>query len=206
MTIASRFASEYRCAMKSALLVALALFVCACAPATRLILKPATREQPAPKADTATIIVGNIANWKVLNLLDERGNVVGQLTGRSHTILFRPAGPMKLYVVPEKEGKWGDRVTGDLEAGRVYYVKVGMRYGGVQAVTLSERNDSDEWKNRKTYVSDLERMDVDPMQVPALSTDLGDVKGLMNQVDEFIAGLTNLERAVRTFEVADGEK
>ncbi len=194
--------------MKTAVAVAVAaaLFFTACAPATRMIIKPGTKEQPVADPAAATIVVGNISNWKVLNLLDEDGKVVGQLTGRSHTILKRPAGPMKLFAIPEKEGAWGDRVEGTLENGRVYYVKIGMRFGGASVTTLSERTDKEEWPNRKTYIDDLERVNMDAVQIAGLTADLGDPSKLISAVEKVVAGWEPADKTARTFEAADGEK
>ncbi len=192
--------------MKTAFVVAAALFVSACAPATRMIIKPGTREQPVADPAAATLVVGNISNWKVLNLLDETGKVVGQLTGRSHTILKRPGGTMKLFAIPEKEAAWGDRVEGTIENGRVYYVKIGMRFGGAAVTVLSERTDKDEWPNRKTYIDDLDRVNMDAVLLDGLTADMGNTDKLMADVEKGVAGWEPADKTARTFEAADGEK
>lgn len=193
--------------MRNAIAVAAALLLATgCAPATRLIIKKSdTKEQPKPTAADATIIVGNIANWHVVNLLDENGKVAGQLTGRSHTVLHHPAGAFKLYAMPEKEARWGDRVEGTLEAGRVYLLQVGQRFGGARVINISERTDKEEWGNRKTYVADLDRVDLDSAQLAGLNTDLGDTKPYLTQIDEIVAGFEADDKKMRTVEAADGE-
>lgn len=120
-------------------------------------------------------------------------------------MLQHPAGAFKLYVVPEKQGTWGDRVEGTVEAGRVYFVKVGVRYGGVSAVSLSARSDPEEWPNRKTYVTDLDRVTLDSSQLAGLVTELGDTKALMAQVETVVADFDAPQKAQRKVEPADGE-
>lgn len=185
----------------------LALCACfsACAPATRLITRPAAKEPAVAQKSSATVVVGNVMNWKVLNLFDGRGKVIGQLTGRSHTVLQHPPGAFKLYVVPEKQGSWGDRVEGTLEAGRVYFLQVGMRFGGVSMQAVSARTSPEEWPNRQTYVNDLDRVNVDPAQLSGLEADLGDIQPLIAEVDGVVSGFDAEQKKARTIEPADGE-
>jgi hypothetical protein len=66
-----------------------------------------------------------------VNLVDGHGLLVGQLDGRSHTVVRLPEGPTLLYAVLDNRTETADRIEGTLIPGRVYYATVGSRPGGV---------------------------------------------------------------------------
>jgi hypothetical protein len=176
-----------------------------CAPATRLIVVPSTTKAVTTK-DTATLLVGNSLGYPVVNLLDGQGKVLGQLTGRSHTVLQVPPGHVKLYAVLERNGKTGDRVEGDVETGKVYYVTVGFRWGGASLTVLSERTDKDAWKERKTYETDLDNKQLDSARLSGLVQDLGDTKQILGDIDGVVNGFNDADsKKARQLVVADGE-
>jgi hypothetical protein len=186
-------------------LVLLATTMGACAPATRMIMLDAPERQIRATASAATLVVGNVMNWKVVNLLDDKGRLIGQLTGRSSTVLRLPAGPMKLYVVPEKEASWGDRLEGTLAAGRVYYAEVSMRWGGVAVQVDSERLNPERWAKRARYAQDLAPVKIDKSRIGEVVEDLGDTAAILRVVDGTVAGFEPEWRRHRTFRDDDGE-
>jgi hypothetical protein len=159
----------------------------------------------APAADAATIILSNGMGYKALNFLDGDGKVVAQLSGRAYTVIKQPAGPVKLYMVPEKKGDWGERVDGTVEAGKVYWLIVGMRWGGAMLTVLSERTNADAWKDRKNWVNGVDNQELDTAQLSGLTQDIGDPKALLVQVDAVMKGYDAAQMKDRTVQPSDGE-
>lgn len=187
------------------LIVIVSGLLAACAPATRLIAAPTAKQAVVAPSDSALLVVSNVMRWPVLNLLDDKGEVVGQLTTRSFTTIRRPAGPFRMYVVPENKGVWGDRVDGTLEAGKVYYIQVAMRWGGASMEVVAQRLDPGEWANRRDNEKNLDQVALDPANVGQLKQDLGDVGALIKDVDGVYDHLEAGDKAKRSVQAGDGE-
>ncbi len=179
------------------------LLAVACAPATRVIVKPSAAK-PAPASDAATLIVSSSMGYKAVNFLDGDGKVLGQLSGRAYTTIKVPPGPVTLYMVPERQAVWGERVTGTVEAGKVYMLLVGMRWGGAMLTVLSPRTNAEVWKERKTWVDGIENQELDTAQLAGLTEDLGNTKELLAAVDSVMKGYDAAAMKDRTIEAADG--
>ena len=179
------------------------LVLAACAPATRLITKPSTASL-TPSAGQATILIGHTMSYKALNILDGSGNVIGQMGPREHTVIHVSPGPVKIYAVPENRAKWGDRVEGTVEAGKVYYLSASMRWGGI-GLTVIKPTDAEGWPTRKTYETDLATVELDSSQLAGLNEDLGDKKEITSTIDEVVASFDADEKKARTLNGADGE-
>jgi hypothetical protein len=150
--------------------LAFALLFAACAPSTRVITVPVRTLDAAP-AGSVTLVVANDAGWRALNLLDENGKVVGQLSGRSVTSVVLRAGRFTLYAVPDRDGERGARFEGRLEAGQALVLVAGVRPGGV-ALTASP-----------SFDEALDPVALDPTRVAALQDDLGDIRPVLTAVD-----------------------
>jgi len=157
-----------------------------CAPATRVVAVP-TSTPVAPADGGATLVIYNRFAW-IGNVLNGQGEVVAQLKPESFTSIQVPAGAVKLYLSIENKGEWGDRVGGTVEAGKLYHLWIGMRYGGAAFTVMSPRTDAEGFKERKEWQTSLEHVTLDPKGVAGLEQDLGDVKALMADIDEAYAG------------------
>jgi hypothetical protein len=174
-----------------AFVIPLCLVLVGCASATEVVAVP-SRVPTAVSSEEATLIVANTASWRVVNLLDENGRLVGQLNGRSHVVIARPAGPFKLYAVPEADASRGDRIEGTLERGRLYSASVGMRWGGA---SLTVTHDDCE----------LGRVELDAAKVPTLMQELGDTRAITVEIDRRVERLDTDARQARTVKPVDGE-
>jgi hypothetical protein len=172
-------------------LVVFGVVLAACAPSTKVVVEPARTLELAP-VHSATIVIGNFGGWRAVNLLDEEGRVVGQLSGRSVIAIAHASGPFKLYAVPERDGARGDRIEGVVEAGQVYYVSVGMRYGGA-SMTRSQPFDGS-----------LDAVTLDSAGAEALTAELGDTHALTAQIDGTVNGFDAERRLARRIDVAQG--
>lgn len=189
-----------------ALLIAVALT--ACAPAQARIITVPSSVQAQPTAGQATLLVANHFPWPLVNVLDGQGKVVGQLTGKSHFVTHQPAGPIKLYAFLNKDGKVGDRVEGTVEAGRLYYLTVGYAgvfTAGLSFTVLSQRLDPEVWKERRTYETERENLEIAPARLSELEQDLGDTRPILSRIDEFADGHDAKDKAARTLQPGDGE-
>jgi hypothetical protein len=172
-------------------LMVFGVVLAACAPSTKVVVEPARTLELAP-VHSATIVIGNFGGWRAVNLLDEDGRVVGQLSGRSAIALPHASGAFKLYAVPERDGGRGDRIEGVVEEGQVYYVNVGIRYGGV-SMTRSEPFDGS-----------LDAVTLDSTGAEALTAELGDTRALTTQIDGTVDRFDAERRLARRIDVAQG--
>jgi hypothetical protein len=170
-------------------LMVLGVVLAACAPSTKVVAQPLRALELGP-ATSATLVIGNFGGWRAVNLVDEDGRVLGQLAGRSVIAIPRPPGSFKLYAVPERDGAKGDRIEGSVEAGQVYYVSVGLRYGGA-AMTRSTPFDRS-----------LDAVSIDAAGRDALTAELGNTHALTAQIDETVGRFDEAGRLARHI---DGE-
>lgn len=169
----------------SILVCLLTLILWGCAPATRTIAVP-TSAPVAASTEGATVVIYNRFGW-LGNVLDERGTVVAQLKAKSFTAIQIPAGHTKLYLAVENKGVWGDRVEGTVEAGKLYHLWIGMRYGGAALTVLSPRTNPESFAGRKEWQTKLEQVALDPQGLAGLQQDLGDVTKLLADIENAYA-------------------
>jgi hypothetical protein len=172
----------------------------ACGSTTHAITAPATGQTVAASASDAVLLVGNIGRLAPVNLLDEKGQVVGQLTGRSYTVVHHAPGAFKLYMVVDDKRSWGDRVEGQLEAGKVYYVQI---FAKMELV--AQRLDAKDWAERKDNEKNLDPVGMTASGVPQLTQELGDIPGIIKDVDAKVDNMDADEKAKRTVQAGDGE-
>ena len=97
----------------------------------------ATPDAIAAAPDAVTVVVVQpTSRLRAVGIVDGRGQLVGQLDDRCHTVVHVPEGPTVLYAVLENRAETADRLEGTLIAGRVYYATVGPRAGGVALLAL----------------------------------------------------------------------
>jgi len=174
-----------------ALVAAVVLGGSACATSTHVVVL-ASRTLEAPAGGEATLVVGDFWGWRAVNLLDEDGRVVGQLSGRSVISINRRPGRFVLYAVPDADGARGDRIEGVLREGQLYFAAVGVRYGGL-SLTRSERFDET-----------LDAVTLGDAGRGALQQELGDTRALIAQVDETVGAFDAARQQARHVEGDDG--
>jgi hypothetical protein len=177
--------------MTRALVAAVMLGASACATSTHVVVL-ASRTLEAPAGGEATLVVGDFWGWRAVNLLDETGNVVGQLSGRSVIAINRKPGRFVLYAVPDADGARGDRIEGVLSGGQIYFAAVGVRYGGL-SLTRSERFDEA-----------LDAVMLGDSGRSALQQELGDTRELVAKVDEAVGAFDPARQQARHVEGKDG--
>jgi hypothetical protein len=185
--------------------LALAACLASCAPA----LPPITVKTPADPiaADpekVTFVVVQPEARLRAVSVIDGRGQLVGQLDDRSHTVIRLAEGPTLLYAVAENKAETADRIEGTLLAGRVYYATVGAREGGVSFLVLTPRSPDGRWSHRSQYLASTPRVAMDPDRVVRTMNELGDTAPLMRAADAHVAKLDAASAAEHTLQESDG--
>lgn len=175
-----------------------------CGPAVRNVTVRSAASI-APSASEATIVVVQPSTrYSSVNILDGQGRLLGQISDRSHTVVRVPPGTLRLYAIPEREASWGDRIDGHVEAGRVYYATIGMRWGGITFLALNPRSRDDRWSHRDEYLGSTPLVEMDLAQVPLAVQELGDTAPLLARVDQNVDRLDEAHREERTIRPEDG--
>jgi hypothetical protein len=160
----------------------------------------------APSADHATLVVMQpTTRFGYLNLLDQNGQLVGQLHDRSATIVQLPPGNFRLYAVLERNAGSGDRIQGTLEAGHVYYATVSMRWGGINFLALTTRSHDDRWSHLGEYLTNAPMVAMDPAQVPTAVREIGDAQRLTSEIDRRVDRLDAEHAEERVLQSTDGQ-
>jgi hypothetical protein len=155
--------------------------------------------------DAVTIvIVQPTTRLRSVGILDGRGQLVGQLDERSHTVVHLPEGPTVLYAVLENRAETADRVEGTLVPGRVYDATVGQRPGGVAFLTLTPRSSDGRWSHKDEYLRTTPRLQMDPQKVMRAVNELGDPEAIIQAGDAYAATLDAAQLAEHTFQENDG--
>lgn len=159
-----------------------------------------------PSASEATLVIAQSFTYPAINVVDDTGKVVAQVGPRQHTVVGVPAGPLKLAAFPGIDTDRGDRVIGTVEAGKVYYLAIGFRMGGITMQAIAERLSKEDWAGRKTYVTDLAPVTMDSARVTEVEQALGDRRaGAFKQIDEEVNGWAEDEKKARVIEAGDGD-
>ncbi len=159
-----------------------------------------------PKPSEATLVIAQSFTYPAINVIDDTGKIVAQVGPRQHTVVGVPAGPIKLAAFPGTDTGRGDRVVGTVEAGKVYYLAVGFRMGGITFQGISERVSKEDWATRKTYVTDLAPVTMDAARVGEVEAALGEGRaGIFKEIDGEVSGWNAEELKARAIEPADGD-
>jgi hypothetical protein len=177
----------------------------ACAPEIQGITIRVAPAKIAPDPEKVTVVVVQPeADLRVVDLVDGRGQLVGQLDERTHTVLRLPEGPTLLYAVAENAAATADRLEGTLVAGRVYYATVSKRPGGVALLALNPRSPGGRWSHRDEYLAKTTRVEMDTQRVVRAANDLGDTTPLMQAGDARFSSLAPADQAEHTIQESDG--
>jgi hypothetical protein len=140
-----------------------------------------------------------------VNLLDGRGQLVGQLQGRSHAVIHVSEGPTLLYAVLDNRPQTADRIEGTLMRGRLYYAMVGERAdGGVELVTLNVRSRDSRWNHKDEYLTATPRLQLEPERITRAVNDLGAPEAVIDAGNARVTALGAMEQAERTIQENDG--
>jgi hypothetical protein len=180
-----------------------ALFlVSGCEPAVHSITV-ASPGRIEPDGDKVTVVVVQPATrLRAVGLLDGHGQLVGQLDDRSHTVVHLPEGPNALYAVLENRAATADRIEGTLISGRVYYLTVNERPGGVALLAFTHR--SADWTRKDEYLATTPRVQMDPDRVTRMANEVGDPDPILRAGDDYAASLDAATRAAHELQENDG--
>jgi len=182
-----------------------ALFLTGCAAQVTNITMPASETSIEASRDMATIVVVQPStHYRNLSVLDGNGNLLGQLHDRSYTVMQVPAGPLRLYVLAERKATWGDRIQGEVLAGRIYYATISLRYGGIRFNSLNSRSPDSRWGQRDLYLTRGHRLQMDPQRIVTAVEELGETAEILDVIDDY-SDRYNLEQIeVHTIRPEDG--
>jgi hypothetical protein len=183
---------------------AVGLISTACAPAVQNITTPSAASVAAIPDQATIVIVQPTTAFQSVNILDARGQLLGQLNQRSRTVVRVPPGPVRFYAIPEKRADWGDRIDGTVLAGRIYYATISVRRGGMSFLALTPRSRDNRWAQREQYVARTPMVEVDPSKVAIAIREIGDPAPMLQKIDAHIEALGAAHRAERVIEPADG--
>jgi hypothetical protein len=158
-----------------------------------------------PAADAATIvIIQPETELRSVAILDGRGQLVGQLDERSHTVVRMPEGPTVLYAVLGNQAGTADCIEGTLVPGRVYYATVSERPGGVALLTLNPRSPGGRWGRKDEFLRATPRVQMDPQKVTRAANELGDPDAILHAANAHIDALDASARAEHQIQENDG--
>lgn len=184
--------------------LALALVAVGCGPAVHDITMP-SRSSIGPSPTEATIVVVQPSTrFGSVNFLDPAGRLLGQLSDRSHTIIRVPPGHVRLYAMVERDSRLGDRIEGDVEAGRIYFATLSMRWGGINFLALNPRSADDRWSHRDEYLQRTPFVEMDPGRVELALGEIGDAVPLIERIDHQTERMDAAHIDERTILAGDG--
>ncbi|HZI40167.1 MAG TPA: hypothetical protein VFD67_00645 [Gemmatimonadaceae bacterium] len=182
----------------------LGLLAGGCGPAVVNTTRPSpAMATPAPDR-VAIIIIQPTTAFQSVSILDAQGQLLGQLNGRSRTVVYVPPGPVRLYAIPEKQADWGDRVDGEVQGGLVYYATISLRFGGLAFRTLNPQSRDNRWANRELYMANTPAVEMDSSKVPEAVRQIGDPVPMLRKIDAFVERLDDAHRAERSIKPGDG--
>ena len=111
------------CFWKCALLFVI-VATAGCGPTLRSATRPSIGGAEPDSVTAVVVVVQPTWRTPAVNFLDSRGVLLGQINNRSQTVLRVPPGPIKLYALIGNDPDSGDRIGGDLLAGRKYYATI----------------------------------------------------------------------------------
>lgn len=126
--------------------------------ATRAVTIPRSIDALSDSAH-ATVVVLCPAECGPYAIVDGSGAIVAEVGTRQRAVLQLPAGPVTLYALDESHG---DRVSGEVAAGGVYYLAADVHTTGVRFVQLSPRSVDGRWDHVREYFADTEEREIDP--------------------------------------------
>jgi hypothetical protein len=175
-----------------------------CAPTVPNITV-ASPGQLEARPDRATVVIVQPATGlRCVQIIEGHGGLVGQLDGRSHTVVSLPEGPTVLYAVLGNDASTADRIEGTLIAGRIYYATVGPRAGGVALLALTPRSPEGRWSHKGEYLATTPRLQLDPKQITRAVNELGDTEALIQAGDARAARLDAAQLAEHSIQETDG--
>jgi hypothetical protein len=176
-----------------------------CGPVVPNITVPTPGAIPDDSQTVSVVIVQPTSRLVSVNIIDGRGELVGQLRDRSHTLIHVPEGPTLLYAVLDNKAATADRIEGTLVAGRVYYATVGPRPdGGVALLTLNRRSREDRWSHRDEYLAKTPRLQMDPQRVTRAKNELGNAVPIMEAGNAHVEALGAAGLAEHMIQESDG--
>jgi hypothetical protein len=176
----------------------------ACAPTVPdiTVVTPGTIE--ATPAAVTLVVIQPTSRLRSVELVEGHGELVGQLEGRSHTVVRLREGPTVLYAVLGNDAATTDRIEGTLIAGRIYYAIVEPREGGVALLALTPRSRDERWSHRGEYILTTPRLQLDPQQITRAMNELGDTAPIIQAGDVRAATLDAAQVAERAIQETDG--
>ena len=155
--------------LKKILVALLAVAAMACASRAPFMDDASRTVEPTPIAvpqDKAVLVVFQWGqgghNW----IVDEEGNLLGQTFRKTQAVLTLPPGPFRLYATTAGNVyALGDRLEGNLFAGKAYYATIGTRTGGITFRSLTPKAE-DRWRHLALYQS-TPRKALDPARLEA---------------------------------------
>jgi hypothetical protein len=177
-----------------------------CAPVVQSIAVPAPAGPLVEVPDSVTVVVVQPeSKLRPVNLIDGRGQLVGQLDGRSHTVVRLTEGPNLLYAVLDNRAATADRLEGTLIRGRLYYAYVAERAdGGVELVALTARSREARWAQKDQYLASTPRLKMDPERVTRAVNDLGDTTAIIDAGNARFGAMDAAARAEHAIQENDG--
>ena len=146
-----------------------------------------------------------------LTLVDEHGKVLGQINGRTSTVLQIPPGPFRVYVLPPRysgvpggNDVVGDRIQGDVTEGKVYFGTISTRFAGIRFNALTPRSPDQRWDHREKWLRETPRIEMDSSKIASLTDFIGDPSDQLARIDEFFQRLDATHLEARTILASDG--
>jgi hypothetical protein len=190
--------------LRTLFLLAAGSLAAGCGPVVENITVRSPGELVADPHAVTIVVIQPASDLHSVNLVDGHGQLVGQLDGRSHTIVRTSEGPTLLYAVLDNRAGTADRLEGTLIAGRVYYATVGPRPGGVALLALTPRSPNGRWSQKAAYLTSTARVEMDGQRLSHAVSQLGVALPIMEAGDAHAAKLDAASAGEHTIQETDG--
>lgn len=115
--------------------------------------------------DHALIVVLSPSDGGPYAIVDASGAIVAEVGPRDRALIDATPGTVTYYALADSAG---DRISGEVVAGGVYYAAVDPRGSGIRFVTVSPRSADGRWERLSELIGETEEQEIDPEQRGAL--------------------------------------
>ncbi|MFO0681153.1 MAG: hypothetical protein U0234_03835 [Sandaracinus sp.] len=115
--------------------------------------------------DHALIVVLSPSDGGPYAIVDASGAIVAEVGPRDRALIDATPGTVTYYALADSAG---DRISGEVVAGGVYYAAVDPHGSGIHFVTVSPRSADGRWDHLSELIGETEEQEIDPAQRGAL--------------------------------------
>lgn len=171
-------------------------------------LPDTTRPVTTPHAitaapDRALLVVLCPAECEPFAIVDASGAIVAEVGAHGRAVLDVAPGTATFYALADQAG---DRISGELAAGGIYYAAIGEHASGVHFVNVTPHSADGRWEHIAEYLADTTEREIDPDHRGELDARVvtPQLAGRMSALDTRAGEMDAAHQAERTIHTEDG--